>query len=405
MVIIGAGLAAITTAFGALAITLMSVFGPMLMTRFILSRLGLSLGGIFTKTGIVSGGFKAFGRTLLAIAGSPIKTLCAAFKGLGFIFTSVGRSFLFTPIGLVITAIIAVIVIAALLIRKYWEPIKAFFIGFWEGLSSAISPATEAFSSFSPIFTAIGNAIGSVINWFSDLFEPVHLTSKEFENAKSTGVSFGETVGNIIMFPIRLFKKFLSLVSNVWDIILSLPEKIKDLPDKIREIFAGENGLLSIFTNLGTNIVDGLIGGIKDKWNEIQSTISDLTDGVTGWFKEALGIHSPSRVFADYGAYTIEGYQLGIERNQNDALRSMRNFSDKVITTGSPINSGTIVDRRNPLSGSSAGDSLGGSQYYITINAVPGISEQELANKVVQELDRRERNQTARYRSSLRDID
>lgn len=405
LVIIGAGLAAITTAFGALAITLMSVFGPMLMTRFILSRLGLSLGGIFTKTGIVSGGFKAFGRTLLAIAGSPIKTLCAAFKGLGFIFTSVGRSFLFTPIGLVITAIIAVIVIAALLIRKYWEPIKAFFIGFWEGLSSAISPVTEAFSSFSPIFTAIGNAIGSVINWFSDLFEPVHLTSKEFENAKSTGVSFGETVGNIIMFPIRLFKKFLSLVSNAWDIILSLPEKIKVLPDKIREIFAGENGLLSIFTNLGTNIVDGLIGGIKDKWNEIQSTISDLTDGVTGWFKEALGIHSPSRVFADYGAYTIEGYQLGIERNQNDALRSMRNFSDKVITTGSPINSGTIVDRRNPLSGSSAGDSLGGSQYYITINAAPGISEQELANKVVQELDRRERNQTARYRSSLRDID
>ena len=54
---------------------------------------------------------------------------------------------------------VAAIAAAALLIYKYWEPIKAFFLGFVEGVMEAMSPFGEAFE---PIFSAAGATGGLV---------------------------------------------------------------------------------------------------------------------------------------------------------------------------------------------------------------------------------------------------
>jgi TP901 family phage tail tape measure protein len=408
IVMLGVGLAALTTAFGGLALMLMSVFGPMLMTKFILSRLGLSIGSLAIKNGLLGKTFSSLGSAAIGLATSPLSTISTAVRFLGSTFAFVGRLFLTNPIGLVITAI----AVAALLIYKYWEPIKAFFIGVWEGFTTAMVPVKAAFEPIiklfeplAPIFNAIGDAIGSVINWFSNLFEPVKLTSEEFESTKSAGVAFGEAIGKAIMLPIKLFQDFFELVKSVWTFIFSLPEKLTELPSKISEIFTGEGGITSIFTNLGSNLVDGLTGGIKNKWNELKSTISDLTDGVTGWFKEALGIHSPSRVFAQYGGFTVEGFQLGIERNSNKALRSMSEFSTQISKKGL---SNITVDNRSPIllnAPSNLAGSVNQPQIFITINAAPNMNEQELANKVGKEVSRYFRGQQNNYRNSYRDID
>ncbi|OCG45170.1 phage tail tape measure protein [Gilliamella sp. Fer1-1] len=457
LVIIGAGAATITTAFGEFAIMIMSIFGSILMTRFILSRLGLSLGGLFTKTNIAGGGLKTLGRALLSIAGSPIKTLGAALKGLGFIFTSVGRAFLFTPIGLAITAIIAVIVIAALVIRKYWEPIKAWFIGFWEGLKESLSPVAEEFSYLEPFVTTIGDGfkwlgekISSLINWFCELFEPVKLTKEEFKNAKESGKSFGRSVGKAIRWPLSMLNKLYLKIKDIIDFIQLIPTKINDMSQKIEAAFTGENSIFNKLSRIGSDISNGVITGINNKWDETKKAVSNLGTNIGNWFKNTLDIHSPSRVFSKFGGYTIDGYIHGIEHNQSEALRSMnqlgkkisnrfkntldihspsrlfakfgghtvdgyingiegnqddaihkiKRFANDIITTGSQLSNGVVVDNRRPISGAS-----GVSQYYITINAAPGMNEQELARCVAKEIERRERNQSARYRSSLRDID
>ena len=46
-----------------------------------------------------------------------------------------------------------------------------------------------------------------------------------------------------------------------------------------------------------------------------------------------------------------------------------------------------------------------GGPVTIHIHAAPGMNEQQLAKLVAQELDKRERQNAARTRSSLRDID
>jgi hypothetical protein len=49
-------------------------------------------------------------------------------------------------------AVGAAIVAGALLIRKYWEPISAFFSGVIEGIMSAFAPVGEMFAPLAPIF-------------------------------------------------------------------------------------------------------------------------------------------------------------------------------------------------------------------------------------------------------------
>lgn len=390
-----------SVALGVISMTLSQLMGPFILTRCLFGQLSFSLSDLLAKFGNSSGGIQALGKSLLTAAGSPIKTLGSAFTELGTTFSTVGASFLSNPIAIAITSIIAV----ALLIRKFWEPISAFFIGFWQGLSSAIAPVIQSFSFMAPIFNTIGDAISGIINWFSELLSPIELTGQEFEGVKSAGITFGTAVGNIIMLPIRLFEQLFDIVSSAWDLIISLPEKITDLPNKIGAIFTGENGLFSMFSHFGFDIIDGITNGIKNKWNALKETISTVGSSICNWFKDLLGINSPSRVFTQFGAYTIEGYQLGIEHNQAGTLHSMSNFANKINTSAPQINDNLITNRQNSLTRSAINTTMGPSQYYITVNSAPGMSEQELTNRIIQELDRREDQQQFYFRSSLRDIE
>ena len=343
---------------------------------------------------------------------NSITTLINSFKGLGNVLTKVGQ-FLKGPTGLAFMAIAAVIVVVALLIRKYWEPISAFFIGFWEGLINEIQPLIDIFmdifSFLGPIFTAIGNAIGEVINWFSELLSPIKLTNEQFESCKSAGVSFGSVIGKIFMsrfnLLINLFKTLKEKIGDAWDLIMSLPDKIAVIPSKIKEFFTGENGLLTMFINFGGDIVEGLVNGLKKRCNELKDSILELGSNVCSWFKSKLGINSPSKVFKEFGINTISGYQLGIDRTQGSVLDSMSKFADKVTENAPQMPLNTMNNRTNTVANSGNSNIQEGiSQYYITINAAPGMNEQEIARVITQELDRREQQKLFQIRSSLRDI-
>ena len=68
------------------------------------------------------------------------------------------------------------------------------------------------------------------------------------------------------------------------------------------------------FTDFGGHLIDGLINGIKNKWESLKTTVTDMGDSVGGWFKEKLGIHSPSRVFIGFGDNIAQGAAIGLQR-------------------------------------------------------------------------------------------
>ncbi len=169
------------------------------------------------------------GRALLWLAASPIKALIGAGSWLGSTVLWLGRLFLLNPVGLFVTAVAA----GAMLIFKYWEPVKAFIGGVIDGFSAAIEPIKGLFTPLKPIFTAIGDAIQWVFDLFSDLLTPVKSTSEELSGAAEMGRKFGEWLAegvNIAMAPLKLL---IDGIKWVLDNLPGLDKKI-NIPENFK---------------------------------------------------------------------------------------------------------------------------------------------------------------------------
>ncbi|KFX81278.1 tail protein, partial [Ralstonia solanacearum] len=61
------------------------------------------------------------------------------------------------------------------------------------------------------------------------------------------------------------------------------------------------------FTEFGANIVQGLANGIRSAIGWVTDAVASVASGAIAAFKGLLGIHSPSRVFAELGGFTMAG--------------------------------------------------------------------------------------------------
>ncbi|MGO3413258.1 MAG: phage tail tape measure protein [Kluyvera intermedia] len=129
--------------------------------------------------------------TVLTVAGSAIVTVLGA-------------------ITLPVVAVAAAVIAGALLIRKYWEPISAFFGGVIEGLISAFAPVGEMFAPLAPVFDGLGEKLSSVWQWFKDLIAPVKATQDTLNSCRDVGVVFGQALADALMLPLTAFNKLRS---------------------------------------------------------------------------------------------------------------------------------------------------------------------------------------------------
>ncbi|EMA4140219.1 phage tail tape measure protein [Cronobacter turicensis] len=138
-----------------------------------------------------------------------ISAIIAVAGSLGTIFTAVGGA-IATAIGALtwpIVAVVAAIVAGALLIRKYWQPISAFFGGVMDGLRAAFGPVGELFAPFKPVFTWLGEKLQAVWQWFKNLIEPVQSSKETLDNCRSAGERFGKGLADALLLPLKAFDK------------------------------------------------------------------------------------------------------------------------------------------------------------------------------------------------------
>jgi len=160
-------------------------------------------------------------------------------------------------------------------------------------------------------------------------------------------------------------------------------------------------GVLSWFgVDLPGNLIDGLISGLNSLWPNLLAGLTRLAGKLPTAVKKVLGIHSPSRVFAELGGFTMQGLAQGIQRQQGEPLRAVAGVSQRMANA----TSGITFDRRRPLAARSAATaSAAGSHYEINIHPAPGMDPQAIARAVTAELDRRERERAAQARGTLYD--
>lgn len=77
------------------------------------------------------------------------------------------------------------------------------------------------------------------------------------------------------------------------------------------------SGIANWFSTIGKQMIDGFLGGIKDAWNNVTGWLGNAVDGLVSGVKDALGIHSPSRVFHGLGQNTADGFARGIKSGKD----------------------------------------------------------------------------------------
>ena len=289
-------------------------------------RLSLALGQGGKLRWLVTG-FSAVARGARTLSGVLSGGLVRGIMLAGRAVLWIGRALMMNPIGLVITAVAA----AAYLIYRNWGAVSGWFKQRWADIQ-------EAFN---------GGIVGTgklLINW-----SPAGLLYKAFAAAlKYFGVAlpakFTDFGGHLIDGLINGIKnKWGSLKSSVTGMGDSISSWFKQCWADIQEAFNGgiagtgkllinwsPAGLLykafaaalkylgvdlpAKFTDFGGHLVDGLINGIKNKWESLKSSVTGMGDSISGWFSEKLGIHSLSRVFMGFGDNIAQGAAIGLQR-------------------------------------------------------------------------------------------
>ncbi|API38159.1 phage tail tape measure protein [Escherichia coli O157] len=171
------------------------------------STIGIIAGGALALTGIIG----AIGLVAWPVI-TGINAIIAAAGAMGAVFTTVGSAVM-TAIGAIswpVVVVVAAIVAGALLIRKYWEPVSAFFGGVVEGLKAAFAPVGELFTPLKPVFDWLGEKLQAAWQWFKNLIAPVKATQDTLNRCRDTGVMFGQALADALMLPLNAFNKLRS---------------------------------------------------------------------------------------------------------------------------------------------------------------------------------------------------
>ena len=358
MIFIGA-IGGSLTIFGAFATILSFVLYPV-------ARLFLGI----SKLNILLPKFKS---SMASVGGSIFRGLLSPLKLLGFAFSTTGFA----------------IAAAALLIYKFWNPIKAFFGGFWDGLKSGLAPVLEKFQPLGTAFSVVVGWIEKAVKWFTDLLSPVQSTKEDLDAAASAGKKFGEWIAAGIDFALK---------------------PLQLLMDGIKWVIDNMPGIQA-----GAKIVENAKQSRNEETNKViksgsitERTLDALSDSnmySSGGYTGNGGKYEPMGIVhgGEYVMTKEATSRLGI-----NTLNALNYGKQALIAGGLGISVATAapvqVDTRAPISARPMMTQTSQPMSVnITINAAQGMDERAIAQQVAKEIQRIENQRQARARSSMWD--
>lgn len=119
--------------------------------------------------------------------------------------------------------------------------------------------------------------------------------------------------GIIAQLPQLIVMGINLIMSLITGLISAIPQLLAAMPRIISAIWNALKGVN--WRDLGKQVIDGLINGLKSMLSSLKDTAKEVADSIKNKFKDIMGIHSPSKVFFEYGRFTDQGFANGIIQN------------------------------------------------------------------------------------------
>lgn len=417
LLILGKGLIAIAAAFaitdyGSIAKGLMALGGALL---------------VFTIAALPSIALSP----LIMMLGIAILTLgvSALSAGIGLVYISAGLTALasaFATSGtLIVNAIKTIVLTLIELIPSIIEAIGKGIILVCQTIANSVSAITGAITAIiTGVMNALDQSIPKIVTVVFNLLEALLAKLVEFTPKLVSAVfnilvacldGIASGLPRVVESAVTIVTNFINgvaqqlprVVQAGWDLIISFIDGLTNsinyntprLVESIKGLFkAVLNAAVTVLTGgvvdleaSGGNLIEGFKKGITSKlsklWNNVKKGFNDFKNKVAEFF----GIHSPSKVFAEFGQYLDEGLVVGLNKYSGKVSNSAENVGKDAIKSMSGAISGIssavdsdidnqptirpVMDLSNIESGANTiSDLLGGKQSVGVLANVRSIS-------------------------------
>ena len=328
-------------------------------------------------TGVIASMAEAF-----TLAGGGLSGLSAALGVIG------------GPITLVVVAIGA-LVAAFVYLWNTSDSFREFWINLWDGIKETTGQVIDGIvnfftvtipEAFNNFVTSISEIPGNVMAFLSEVISNVASWASEMvQKAIQTGSDF---LSNLINFIIQLPGKVMEFLSETVGKAISFASSFaQEAVNAGRKFFNGiVNKVKEIpgrMISIGSDIVNGIRSGISNAWSGLTGWLGNMAKGLIDGVKDALGIGSPSRLFADrIGKWIPAGITLGVEKAMPKAKAFMSNMSTELIdATNMDSLTSRLALEGNP---GALGSGLGNTVVYQvdqTINSAKELRPSEIAQE------------------------
>jgi len=241
----------------------------------------------------------AIGPLLVAVGAlvNSVGTLLVALPKIAAAFTAVSLPML------AVVGIAAAVAAAGYLIYQNWDKIKEFFLDLWEKIkdifSSAKDKITEGLKNWGPTLLAV-------------LTGPIGLIGlaiyKNWDEIKDRTINAWNGIKDSISGRVNAIK---DLIVNAFNAIVDFISKLS-------------------FFELGKNLIQGLINGVKGKTADLQKAGADAGMALFRAAQNALEISSPSKKGVELGENFADSVGVGVTKNTTKAAKAAEAMSKKV---------------------------------------------------------------------------
>jgi len=222
-------------------------------------------------------------------------------------------------------------------VKALWKGVSAAVEWFWEWAGPFIKGALKQWwsqfratmsligsvvrTAWSVIKTVVGAGVKVVTTIVRGIRAVVDIIRGVWSTVKSlTSAAWDAVAGVVSGAWSRISGAVSSGISRVVGYVRSFADKLKGVLNLSKTLYS-----------VGGDLVQGLKNGIVDAWHWVTDKLRDLVGSLSKAAKKALGINSPSRVFAEIGASVGEGLALGIRNGEAAARRASQDLAGSTV--------------------------------------------------------------------------
>ena len=174
----------------------------------------------------------------------------------------------------------------------------------------------------------------------------------------------------IISAGIQLIGALISgLIQAIPSLVAAIPQIVAAIFNTFKAINWGE---------LGKNIIDGVINGVKNAASSLINVFKDLASSALDAVKDFFGIASPSKVMRDeVGKMLPAGMAVGVEEGMDDEEDRIR----KAMESGVPTTIDSYINAKVNAPNAGTTTAAGGFVQNVTINSPRELSPSETARQ------------------------